>query len=171
MARRVRERNVHVSRSERHVGGVLAGPAVRVWHRLVGGCDARTGSMIERVPDPKPPLFVWEPGDLYVFDDVVSAQTWLEAADVKHGSDVAYDAVGRRLRLRVEGDPPTWWNRWWRREWVVIECTEDAPSGAGELREILERFLTAVGEKPTELALLSLPELEAIARLRSASIR
>jgi len=119
---------------------------------------------------PVPPIFVWDPGDLGVFDSVALAQSALEAIDVNYGAYVAYDADGRRLTLRVEKGPRERVFLFWhvQRESVVIECSEEAASGQAELREILESFLGAVGEDPAQLRQMSLSELESIARRRGS---
>jgi hypothetical protein len=108
------------------------------------------------------PIFVPAEGDLFVFDSVDVAESWLEPVDVRSGSLVsAYDAAGRRLDIRVRG--PTRSDRY-PVERVVIVCAEESPSGRAELLEILRTYLESVGEEATLLSKASLAELQVHAR-------
>lgn len=49
----------------------------------------------------KAPIFIYEPGDLLVFETLESARSYLEPADVKNTIARAFDAEGRKLSLSV----------------------------------------------------------------------
>jgi hypothetical protein len=52
----------------------------------------------------KPPIFVYDPGDLDVFESVELAERYIEAIDVKKNLYVYLDADGRKLTASVYKD-------------------------------------------------------------------
>lgn len=90
-----------------------------------------------------PPVFV-RSDDLYIFDTVADAESWLEPVDVepdKHG----YDAEGRALLVRVVGKVKKGWlgiDQSGAR--VEVSLAEESPTHAEELRGELVRWLTAI---------------------------
>ncbi len=90
-----------------------------------------------------PPIFV-RADDLYVFDTVALAESWLEPVDVEP-DERAYDAEGRALLVRVVGQVKKgriWIDQSGAR--VEITLAEEIPMHAEELRGELVRWLTAV---------------------------
>jgi hypothetical protein len=100
----------------------------------------------------EPPLFVWEPNDLIVFDSASALQAYVEVPDADVG--VAYDAVGRLLRLRVENDR------------VVVAAAEAVATHQADLSEALTEALQAVGR-----AVPSDAELSDLVRLAHATFK
>lgn len=86
------------------------------------------------------PIFLMESGDVSAFDSVESAEGYVEAIDVEAGEYVAFDSVGRRLRMAVVHGV-----RWGRN--VVISAAEDSSPEPGDeaLRSGLLRYAVAVG--------------------------
>jgi hypothetical protein len=95
-----------------------------------------------------PPIFIWERGDLIVFDTPSRATDYLEWQDVEDGVYEAYDSGGRRLLLGVDRQSR---KERWRRSvsrTVTIGEAEEEPLHGERLAEILKRALAAIGEKP-----------------------
>lgn len=103
---------------------------------------------MERIPI-TPPIVVTEPGDAVVFKSVEAAEGYVEHYDVD--DLVAYDSEGRLLRLL----PTT--------PRITIEAAEWIPNHVEQAREVLLRFLDAVGESGEILRTLPLDQLFAIA--------
>lgn len=94
-------------------------------------------------PPPKPPIFIWEPGDLLAFGSLEDAEAYLEPADVRRSDfGVVLDSTGRRLRAGVV----TRARRillCFRVRVDAVQLTMDEPEHARpeELREILVKYL------------------------------
>jgi len=97
----------------------------------------------------KPPIFVYEPNDLDVFESVRLAERYLEPPDVLDGAYSAYDSEGRLLKLGVSDDGMR----------VVIHPGEPVPEHAQELRAAIIVLLSAVGVSRQWLDSASLPDL------------
>ena len=95
----------------------------------------------------KPPVIVDETGDIDVFESVEAAEIYLEPIDVENDRFVAFDSVGRLLRLL----PTT--------PRVTIESAEEFPNHAGRLRELLIQFLKDCGSTDPDVSKLEVPEL------------
>jgi hypothetical protein len=113
----------------------------------------------------KPPIFVYEPRDLDVFDSVEAAEQYLEPIDVQHNRFVAYDSESRLLALSVMTKPtrPNIFDILLYRpsviEHVVIKEAESEPSHQDQLRQILAAYLSIFGENSDWLEGASLEEL------------
>jgi hypothetical protein len=112
---------------------------------------------------PQPPIFIWEPGDLWAHANIEAAERHLEAADVKSGNyTAAFDAKGRRLILGTRSE---------RRRGLLahaeIEVVTISPDAGDprpeEFRPILVRYLEACGKAPQDLVGLGWPELVSLA--------
>jgi len=88
------------------------------------------------------PLIVQEgPSNLYLFKTRRSAETSLEAIDVRNNEYVAYDATGKKLRLSVEKE-----QGWiFSREFVRISANDDDPCDSDELSRVVRSFLIRTG--------------------------
>jgi hypothetical protein len=100
----------------------------------------------------RPPIFLWEPNDLLVFDSVEKAEAFVEPPDVKAG--IAYDAEGRLLAFEANG----------RR--TLLREREREPTHGAELRSAITQASLAVGAQIDPS--MPLPELvnAALARFR-----
>lgn len=94
-----------------------------------------------------PPVIVDENGDIDVFDSVEAAELYLEPIDVEDDRFIAFDSVGRLLRLL----PTT--------PRVTIESTEEFPNHAERLRELLIKFLKDCRSTDPNLSKLELREV------------
>jgi len=97
----------------------------------------------------KPPIFVYENGDLTIFASVEDAETGLEPIDVENDIYTAYDSEGRLLQL-IPTSPR-----------ITMKDGEKEPTHAEELRVILFEFLLYVGLSGDWLKGASLQELVA----------
>lgn len=95
----------------------------------------------------KPPVIVDETGDTDVFESVEHAEMYLEPIDVEHNRFIAFDSVGRLLRL-IPTTPR-----------ITIEAAEEVPNHAERLRELLIQFLKNRRVTDSNLSNLSLAEL------------
>jgi hypothetical protein len=114
----------------------------------------------------RPPIFVYA-DDLYIFDSVEEAESYLEPVDVEPG-EVAYDAEGRLLQVVVRGKV--------RRSGLGIDQrgahvelvpVEDEPRHAEELRQALVAWVRRA-EPGADVTEASTEELVERARLRKA---
>lgn len=117
-----------------------------------------------------PPLIVVDTdGELEIFRSPEAAGQQLEAIDVENGEYVAYDAIGRRLRLEVmeQRRPSLFGLTKMRTKEVRVEAAEDEPGGVAGLRAALEGSLEKLGMAPEELRAASMEELiaEAVTRI------
>ena len=87
----------------------------------------------------RPPIFVWQPNELLVFDSVEWAEQWTEPYDVDEG--VVYDAEGRLLAFELEGPGPVPEKR------VVLHAREPDPTHEKELRTAIIQVSLAAGTK------------------------
>ena len=93
----------------------------------------------------KPPIFIYEPVDLNVFQSVKSAQSWLEPIDVESGIYAAFDSEGKKLNVKVIKSKEAA-GRWlfifkkYYTERIVIE--ESGKQFPEELKKILIEFLS-----------------------------
>jgi hypothetical protein len=95
----------------------------------------------------KAPIIVVESGDILFFRSLSIAEHYLEPIDVRNNEYIAYDSVGRLLRL-----VPC--------EHIVrIELAEENPTHADKLKEALLAFFTEVGFATDLLLQASLEEL------------
>jgi hypothetical protein len=113
-----------------------------------------------RVRELKPPIFLWEPNDLLVFDSAQVAEQFVEG---NIEGDI-FDSEGRRLRFDVVGED-------WRHPYVVLVLrqVEEEPTHQAALTEVLRQALK--GSDPQELNGLSLDELVGKAVARFGFIR
>ena len=95
----------------------------------------------------EPPVIVDETGPIYVFESVEAAELGLEPIDVVDNRYLAFDSVGRLLRL-IPTTPR-----------ITIEAAEEVPNHAERLRELLIKFLKDCRVTDSNLSDLSLPEL------------
>jgi len=95
----------------------------------------------------KPPVIVDETGPIYVFESVEDAEMYLEPIDVENNRYIAFDSVGRLLRL-IPTTPR-----------ITIEAAEEVPNHAERLRELLIQFLKDCRVTDSNLSNLSLHEL------------
>ena len=95
----------------------------------------------------KPPIIVDESGDTCVFESLFYAERYLEPIDVEDNVYVAFDSVGRLLRLL-----PTTPN-------ITIEAAEEVPNHAERVRELLIKFLENCRSTEPNLTSLTLAEL------------
>ena len=120
--------------------------------------------------DPVPPIFVWDPGDLMVFDSVEGACSHLEAIDVRDGAYTAFDRDGKLLSLDVVPERRRIFFFHVSIDRVVMRRAPDAPQHIERLREILISFLSRVGEPEAHLRTMAMSELQDLARGRVAEI-
>jgi hypothetical protein len=98
----------------------------------------------------KPPIFLWEPNDLMVFE---SAQTIERFVEGETGGEI-FDSEGRRLRFEVVGEQR-------RHPYVTLALREDEdePTHQAVLREVLGQALKETDpEEVSGLALEALVE-------------
>lgn len=122
----------------------------------------------------KPPIFVWEDGDLAVFDSPEEAEAAVESPDVENEIYKVFDSEGRRLRFEIrpppgKADQPTR-SKVFGLEvisvWpVVLRQVEAVPSHADELRNILT---TALEGKAVPKAERSLPLTTLVSKAEGA---
>lgn len=84
----------------------------------------------------KPPIIVYNWGDMLLFGSVEAAEQALEAIDVENGEYLAFDSEGRLLELIA--DP---WNK------VSLRCPDPEPRYARQLRRLLTLKLPAAATK------------------------
>jgi hypothetical protein len=100
----------------------------------------------------KPPIFLWEPNDLLVFNSAEAAEGWIEWQDVDEGT--VYDSEGRLLQLFLVEDPRNEAIESSRFSWfrirhppsVKIRKMEDEPTHQAELREAILQAFAAINE-------------------------
>ncbi|MGH9943949.1 MAG: hypothetical protein ACRD9R_16515 [Pyrinomonadaceae bacterium] len=95
----------------------------------------------------KPPIIVYENGDVSIFASVEDVKIDLEPIDVENNIYVAYDSEGRLLSLAPTSPR------------ITIQSAEQEPSHADELHAILFEFLLYVGLPAEWLRQASLQEL------------
>lgn len=95
----------------------------------------------------EPPIIIDERGATDIFDSIESAELYMEPIDVEDNRYVAFDSVGRLLRIL----PTT--------PIVSIEAAEEVPNHAGRLRELLIKFLRDCGSTDPNVATLTLAQL------------
>jgi hypothetical protein len=81
----------------------------------------------------RPPIFLWEPNDLIIFESAEIAEQFVEGDT---GGEI-FDSEGRRLRFEVVGTS-------WRHPYVVLALRqeEDEPRHQAVLAEVLRRALS-----------------------------
>ena len=111
------------------------------WNRdqvtVVGGIDS---SM-------KPPIIVYEPGDVAIFRSVKDAERYIEPPHVLEGLYIAYDSTGKMLDLRAPGAKTknflgikiSYGGK------VTISAAESDPSHAEDLKKVLRDLLKDFG--------------------------
>ena len=97
--------------------------------------------------DVAPPIFIIGDTDVIMFASVRQAERDLEPIDVRSGGFVAYDSLGRLLRLEASR---------WR---VTITLAESEPSHVSELENALRAYLKALNDPVGEDAKCELPFL------------
>ena len=121
---------------------------------------------------PRPPLLVWESGDLHTFQSVAEAESALEPPDVRNGIYRGFDGDGRLLALSTTvrrekflGIVSV------SRERVSVALAEESPNHRDELKGILQRFLAAVGEAAEVVTAMTFEELVTAASNAARAIR
>ncbi len=96
----------------------------------------------------KPPIFLWEPNDLTVFESTQTAERFVEGDT---GGEI-FDSEGRRLRFEVVGEQR-------RHPYVTLTLREDEnePTHQAVLREVLGQALRETD--PEDVSGLALEEL------------
>jgi hypothetical protein len=93
----------------------------------------------------KPPIFIYEPVDLNVFQSVEVAQSWLEPIDVEAGTYSAFDSEGKKLNLKVikskeaAGRWLFFFKKYYNESIFIEDSGEKSPE---KLKEILLEFLS-----------------------------
>ena len=95
----------------------------------------------------RPPIIVDESGDTFILEPVESAERYLEPIDVEDNIFVAFDSVGRLLRLL----PTT--------PRVTIEAAEEVPNHTEQVRALLIELLKNCRSTEPNLSRLTLSEL------------
>ena len=95
-----------------------------------------------------PPILVYEPSSLDIFDTIEAAELYHEAWIVDDDRNKFYDAEGRRLSVRPGTERP-----------IKITCDRNAPRHPDELANAITDFLLSVGKSRSEVIGLSLPSL------------
>jgi len=95
----------------------------------------------------EPPIILDESGDTGVFDSIESAELDMEPIDVEDNRYVAFDSVGRLLRIL----PTT--------PRVTLEAAEEFPNHAEQVRALLIKFLGDCGSTDPNLPTLTLEQL------------
>ena len=85
-----------------------------------------------------PPIFIVEDLDVGVYASIHDVERHLEPIDIRNQEYVAYDAVGKLLRLGING------NR------VTVLPAEHKPSHASKLKKTLCDFLKAIKKPVTD---------------------
>lgn len=96
----------------------------------------------------KPPILVYEPCTLDIFDTVEAAELYHEEWILDDENNTFYDADGRRLDVASGTERP-----------ITITCDPNALAHPEELADALTKFLLAVGKSPQELEGLALSSL------------
>jgi hypothetical protein len=80
----------------------------------------------------QPPIFLWEPNDLIVFESAEIAEQFVEG----NTDGEIFDSEGRRLRFEAVGED-------WRHPYVVLALhqEEDEPTRQAALRDVLSQAL------------------------------
>jgi hypothetical protein len=95
----------------------------------------------------EPPIILDERGDTGIFDSVESAELEMEPIDVEDNRYVAFDSVGRLLRIL----PTT--------PRVTLEAAEEVSNHTEQVRMLLIKFLRDCGSTDPNLPSLKLEEL------------
>jgi hypothetical protein len=93
------------------------------------------------------PIIIDNFGDLLIFESVEKAERYLEPVDVENGEYQAFDRTGRRVRLSTDGLR------------VRVGPVEEGAPQVEHLRQVLQRFLSAVGVPGDWLAPAGLDDL------------
>lgn len=93
----------------------------------------------------KPPIIIYDNGDLLIFESIEKAESYLEPIDIDIYT--AYDCEGHLLFLIEQG------------ERVTIRLAETEPNHVNELRHVLIDFLSRIGNEYDELSKALLEEL------------
>jgi len=100
----------------------------------------------------KPPIFVYEPDDLDVFESLDSAQLKVEPIDVKDNAFLYFDSEGTILEASVVRDHRGI-------ELTVIHESNPTEFNQPALTRILKDFLIALDYPSDQLDAMPLPEL------------
>ena len=95
-----------------------------------------------------PPILVYEPCTLDIFDTVEAAKLYHEEWILNHESNAFYDSEGRRLNVGPGTEQP-----------IKITCDPNAPVRPEELADAITKFLLAIGKSRDEVEGLALPAL------------
>ena len=95
-----------------------------------------------------PPILVYEPCTLDIFDTVEAAELYHEEWILDDKNNTFYDAEGRRLSVGPGTVRP-----------ITITCDPDSPARPEELADSVTAFLLAVGKSPDEVQGLPLSSL------------
>jgi hypothetical protein len=98
----------------------------------------------------KPPIYVYETGDLTVFTSVDDVHAHLEPVDVYENRYVAYDSEGRLLKLSAR-------DKSFR--YPITVTAEEVPTHQTELRNLLVPFLQRLGTAQESITDAKLEEL------------
>lgn len=96
----------------------------------------------------EPPIFIYENGDLEIYESIRDAEVDLESIDVRNNIYLGYDSRGRRLRIFAESSNA-----------VVIMEAEQEPTHGDELRAHLVEFLEFMGTPSDAIKAASLQNL------------
>jgi hypothetical protein len=99
----------------------------------------------------KPPIIIYEHGDIAFFETVQDVDRGLEAIDVTNDDYIAYDSEGRLLQLSVKHQTSY--------DIVVLSSSEMQPTHASELKRVLVDFFARVGVNKDWLSTATLEEL------------
>jgi len=108
----------------------------------------RASIWLLRIDSMTPPILVWEPCDLDIFDTLEAAESYYEEWIRDHENIIFYDAGGRRLIVEPGTVRP-----------VTINCDPEAAADPEELAAAVTEFLLAVGKSPDQVRGLSLSSL------------
>jgi hypothetical protein len=78
----------------------------------------------------KPPIIIYDNGDLLIFESIDKAESYLEPIDIDIYT--GYDCEGHLLSLTEQGDR------------VTIRLAETEPNHFNELRHVLIEFLSRI---------------------------
>lgn len=95
----------------------------------------------------KPPIFIYDSGDLLIFDDIKLAETYIEPIDIE--CYLVYDSLGQNLSLTALGHR------------VSIQPAIAPVSSPISLQRVFKEFLTTMGFPERTLSQASLEELVA----------
>lgn len=111
----------------------------------------------------EPPIIVYDPGDVIIYECIKDVTIGLEAIDILNGNYTAYDSNGRLLKLIVD---PTVYDSKGNlirlkdvAKGIQIEATEDFPSHEKELKDILHDYLLELGINSLEVKDVNLASL------------